>query len=402
MTGHAGEAPRRRPRRRGLIALVAGLCTLVTVAGLLALGTVTGFLGNVVLHPLVNPAPWGEGDTIRPVRSTDPQIRSVVRSQQYEVAWRALVTGLDVEDLSLEYSFDPEQRRGDDHEPTKRPPSYRAGISVFGYGDADVADPSYEIDIGEYGDPSDATAAIRADRARWSMRTVSSPTIEGASQVAIERGKPVSLPCDRDVAGKPTGMALHAVVDGSVELSVLHGCVGTERSDDAVDHLMAIAAKTVRAIRTVRDQPVPASWMPGTAEVPIISSGGWHQSQLQVAGRRDGLNVDPLLDAPFAGSGVRQVYYAENTVYAYANPAAARAVFGLVPGVGGEYRETPHLVDRGESDERQCAAGEHWQQGTTCWSRVGRFVVVQTYDENSLFFHGSIDESQAEALQEVR
>ena len=404
MIGHPSVAPRRRPRRRGLIALVAGLCTLITVAGVLALGSVTGVLGDV-LHPLVDPAPWGEGDTIRPVDSTDPQVRSVLRSQQYDVAWASLMEPDGQQTITQEYSFDPERRRGGHPKPTTHPPSYRAGISAYAYSaDGDGKRP-YEFHVDEYGDPSDATAATRADRARWSLRTVSSPAITGASHVVVGWAEPDSTRCG-SAAGTPNSVGLLAVVDRAVELSLLSDCVRSNDGDRSVDTMIAIATKAVRAIRTAPEQPMPASWMPDTADIPIISSGDWHQSQLRVTGRRDGLNVDPLLDAPFAGSGVRTVFHAQDTVYVDPGRTAAHRVLSRIPKTyeGSHlYVDAPHRVDRGASDERLCAESIHWQLGTTCWSRVGRFVVVQSYGD-VLFgkLDGWIDESQTEALQQVR
>jgi hypothetical protein len=393
--------PRRRTLRRNLIVLAAGLAVLVLGLTALGVGSVTGAL-DVALHPPLNPAPWDDGDRIRPVRSSDAKVRSVLRAQQYETAWRTLVTTPDQQQVQREYTFDPDQRRG---KPSSihRLPSYLAGISVYANDYSATTGGSYEIDVAEYEDPDDAAAMLRGYHARRSMRQVSAPAIEGADTVSVRRGRSLSLPC-RPEQGRPIALAVDAVVDGTVAVSILDGCASTADGSAPTEALLAIAEQAVQAIDTVRAQPVPARWMPGTARVPIISSGSWHQSQLQVADRADGLDVDPLLDEPFAGSGVDTVYYARNTVYAYPSHAAAHAVLGRLPGMTDDdrrYRESPHPVDRGESDERLCAEGLHWQQGTTCWSRVGRFVVVQAYGENSAVA-GSLDESQVTALHGVR
>lgn len=397
MTVAPNRTPRRRKVRRTLIVLAAGLGVLVLALTALGVGSVTGVF-DAVLHPPVNPAPWDDGDTIRPVPSTDRKVRSVLRAQQYEVAWRTLVTAPDRQQVQREYVFDPDQRRGESASKT-RPPSYLAGISVYANDYSDTTKRTYEIDVAEYEDSTDAVAALRDHHIRRKMKQVSSPTIEGASVVSVEQGKSLSLPC-RPEQGKPISLAVDAVVDRTVAVSILNGCASSADGGAATDALLAIAVQAAQAIGTVRDQPVPARWMPAAAHVPIISSGGWHQSQLQVADRKDGLDVEPLLDEPFAGSGVDTVFYAEDTVYVYPDRSAAHAVLGRLPGMPDDhrYRKAPRTADRGESDERLCAEGLHWQQGTTCWSRVGRFVVVQTYGENSAL-GGSIDESQVKALR---
>ncbi|BCJ37512.1 hypothetical protein Athai_50150 [Actinocatenispora thailandica] len=413
--GAPGRAPGRRRIRRSLIVLIVGLAVLVLVAAVVGIGAVTGLFGPTS-HPPVNPAPWADGARIRPVRSTDPQVRSVLRAQQYEIAWRSVVTGLGQQQVDQEYTFDPDQRRGESPAQHRRG-SYLAGLSVYPHGTSTStstssasastgttdsgAEGSDDIHVGEYGRSSDALAALRDDRSGESLRRVSSPAIDGASHVSAWQGKSLSAPC-RPKAGKPISVAVDAVVDGRVALSITNGCASSADGGEQADALLAIARKAVRAIETVRSQPVPATWMPGTASVPIISSGGWYQSQLQVSGRRDGLNVQPLLDEPFADSGVDTVFYGKDTVYAYADRAAAHAVLGKLPGMSTDYRyqQAPHRVGAGAGDERLCARGEHWQQGTTCWSRVGRFVVVQSYGTDGKA-DATMDETQVKALRGV-
>jgi hypothetical protein len=397
-------APGRRPIRRSLIVLIVVLAVLVLVAAAAGVGAATGLFGHasrspVKPAPLAHPAPWDDGAPIRPVASTDQKVRSVLRAQQYAIAWRSIVTGLGQQQVAQEYTFDPDQHRGEPSSKHRRP-SYVAGLSVYP-GDTATAG-SDTIDVGEYRDGGDALAALRDERGGKSLRRVSSPTIDGADDVSVWQGRSLSIPC-HPPAGKPISVTVDAVVDGKVALSIGNGCASSADGTAPVEALLAIARKAVRAIETVRRQPVPATWMPGTARIPIISSGSWHQSQLQVSGRHDGVNVDPLLDKPFAGSGVDTVFYAQDTVYAYPGVAAAHAVLGRLPGmsIDRRYQEAPHGVGRGAGDERLCARGLHWQQGTTCWSRVGRFVVVQSYGTNGKA-DATMDETQVKALRRVR
>lgn len=391
------QAPKAgRRRRTGLMVAIIGLCVLLVgmlaVAGLIVMQA-TG-LFDPSSRPRVNPPPWSKNALITPQATTDPRIRSVVRAQQYRQAWR-IAADDPGQQVSLKYSFDPDQRRGE--RPPVRLPSMVAGLDVYLRTDSD-AGPD-DISLTEYDSPADATAEAAKVNARYGGQSMTAPRLTGADRVVLLRMQSRSTPC-QPPEGDPAGLALIAVVDDHVTVVVTDGCLGSTEIVDGTAALTKRAAEVVTVVRQVRSQPVPVRWMDQTAGLPIISDGSWSAEQVPI-GRLDSSAVDRLLPAPFTRTHVQTAFFAKDDVYVYADDQAAHAVMADLPTLdsSGRYLEPPKPADPSEGAERMCATGMHLQLGVTCWSRVGRFIVVGVHPSSGP--DASLDERQVKALRGV-
>lgn len=373
---------------------------VIIIAAVLQAAQITGMGVLLARHrpraeaPLAHPAPWPEGATISPVSTEDDVVRSVVRAGQYVDAWDAAApAGTDHGQVTPAFDFDPLAREG---EAVDLPVEPGSGLDAYFM----RGDDRRQISIDEYDDSGTAASALRKATSIRRGTAVTAPALPHAAEVVVLRSSATITPCRPD-NGDPTALSLYARIDDEVVLTVLSMCFGAGDEAEATAALTARARAAIGVIMKVRQTPIPVMWMSDTDDVPIISSGSWYQHQRRIAGRADGLDLDRLLPAPFPGTGVQEVFDADATVYAYATAGAAHRLLTLVPGIDTESAgilRAPQPADPGDSDERLCADGLHPQQRGTCWSRVGRFVVVQRTEYRQA---DGVDEAQVDALRGV-
>ncbi|MBO0812677.1 MAG: hypothetical protein J2P23_11625, partial [Microlunatus sp.] len=166
--------------------------------------------------------PWKRGQEITPVSTTNAEVASASRRDQWVQAWLALrpLGGGSSEQVDGETNFDQNL--------IKAGAGYRAGLSVIR-----TADPALTLSFAEF----DTADHARAQLAKW---TAAGPkasehpaTIPGTQQAKAYTQPTGTAPCRVD-RGKPIDVSVRFLVADRVAVDLRQSCVSSARTASVI------------------------------------------------------------------------------------------------------------------------------------------------------------------------
>lgn len=352
----------------------------IILAALLIIQAVAGCSAPATDRPA---APWPAGEPIVPAATEDPEVASAARAEQWSQALAA-ANPLRRTPVSTGPLRAFEKRDLGD--------GFLAGAQSRGYDGENTT-----IVVAEY-DSNEAALARHRRRDPEERLQESGPNIAGATSVTVSTEPATDAGCPAETRSEPTDLSLRFVVTERVAVRLEQPCVPAARIDDELDRFADVGERVLTLAQDVAEEPTPAAWFDRAEQHHILSNGSWHQQQYVLADRRDDLDLSPLLPEPFQDTGVRLAFSAQDLVLVYADrPAARRAIKALDRPAAADdrrYAGPPQRRASAVADDQWCVDGYHPGERGSCWSLVGRYVVITDLPDSD----DAPDESQLEAL----
>lgn len=361
-----------RVKRRILIVLLS-LVLVGSLAGIGAVAYTTLFGGYDPLlgrGAYVNPPPWTEDEPLTPVSTEGrPQLQSYARAQQIEEWMKSRMTlpgDGEPDQWSETLAFDETARERGKRTSSDIPAGLVAGQSARVSGiDADETHTFLDVLWFTSADARDAYRDLR----------VPAPSREVGTSVVHKADT-----CTRGgYEGQLDSVYANAPVGDRLLISTGASCVPVTNVEDEKGHAREAATVAVKEARALEQEPMPATLFDHTPEFPVISSGFWHDQQT-VVNPSLGDRADRVLPANVRRDGVEVFIQGRDDVVVLKTVEQAKRMINSEFTSSHPNPTTRQQVDY--ADEQACREGKHYQQGTQCWTRTGRIVVISRHDHD--------------------
>lgn len=361
-----------RVKRRIVIVLLS----LVLVGSIAGIGIVTyatlfGGNGSVLgAGPYVNPPPWTEGEPLTPVSTEGrPQLQSYARAQQTEDWMRSRMTlpgDGDPVQWSETLAFDETARERDGRKDTKIPAGLVAGQHVY-VASAAGDEPRLSLDVWWF-TSTDARDAYR------DLRVPEEARQDGVSLVHK------ADTCTRGGhQGRLDTVSAYAPVGDRLLISTGGSCVPVDQVEEVKSQIRAAAEVAVQEAEPLEQEPMPTMLFDRTSDFPVISTGSWRDRQTEVDPSSD-QQADRVFPDHLPRDGVELFIEGRDDVVVLATVDRAKSMINNE--VTSSHPKSTIRQDVDYADEQVCRDGEHHQEDTQCWTRVGRIVVISRHDHD--------------------